>query len=95
MTRVCKFERADETIPVCIIGLQPGYAYPKSNIARFDFGICMAAFDGKQIIRAPGFDHAEEWHTFTLLRADNEQQFNYSMIRSRKSLPIVTRVGRW
>jgi hypothetical protein len=45
MTRVAKFEKADETIPVCIIGLLPRFANPKDNIARFDFGICMAAFD--------------------------------------------------
>ena len=52
MTRVAKFEKADETIPVCIIGLLPNFASPKANIARFDFGICMAAFDGKQTMRA-------------------------------------------
>ena len=43
MTRVAKFEKADEIIPVCIIGLLPRYASPKANIARFDFGVCMSA----------------------------------------------------
>jgi Poly A polymerase head domain len=51
MTRVAKFEKADETTPICIIGLLPEFANPEDNIARFDFGICMAAFDGKDTIR--------------------------------------------
>ena len=37
MTRVAKVEKADETIPICIIGLLPSFANPKDNIARFDF----------------------------------------------------------
>jgi hypothetical protein len=65
MTRVAKFEKADETIPVCIIGLQPGFASPENNIARFDFGICMAAFDGKQTIQAAEFDQDENARIFT------------------------------
>jgi hypothetical protein len=84
MTRVARFERWDEIIPVCIIGLQPSYAYPKSNIARFDFGICMAAFDGKNIIRVDAFNADVEAKTFTLYRADNQAQFNYSMSRFEK-----------
>lgn len=84
MVRVAKFENADETIPVCLIGLQPSYAYPKSNIARFDFGICMAAFDGKNIIRVDAFNTDVEAKTFTLYRADNQAQFNYSMSRFEK-----------
>ena len=79
MTRVAKFEKADETIPVCIIGLLPNFASPKANIARFDFGICMAAFDGKQTMRAAEFDQDEKARTFTLCRADNQAQFAYSM----------------
>ena len=84
MTRVAKFEKADETIPVCIIGLLPRFANPRNNIGRFDFGICMAAFDGKQTIRAPEFDHDEKAHTFTLCRADNGAQFAYSLSRFEK-----------
>ena len=84
MTRVAKFEKADETIPVCIIGLLPQFAGPKNNIARFDFGLCMAAFDGKQTIRAAEFDQDEEAHSFTLCRADNPAQFAYSMSRFEK-----------
>jgi hypothetical protein len=33
MTRVAKFENADETIPICIIGLRPEYANPRDNVA--------------------------------------------------------------
>lgn len=84
MTRVAKFEKADETIPVCIIGLLPRFANPKDNVARFDFGICMAAFDGKQTIRAAEFDVDEGAHTFTMCRADNPAQFAYSLSRFEK-----------
>ena len=84
MTRVAKFEKTDETVPICIIGLQPGFATPKSNIARFDFGICMAAFDGNQIIRTAEFDQDEKAQTFTLCRADNQAQFAYSVSRFEK-----------
>lgn len=84
MTRVAKFEKADETIPVCIIGLLPNFASPRANIARFDFGICMAAFDGKQTMRAGQFDQDEKARTFTLCRADNQAQFAYSMRRFEK-----------
>jgi hypothetical protein len=84
MTRVAKFEKADEAIPVCIIGLLPSFAKPRDNIARFDFGICMAAFDGKQTMRAAEFDRDEKAGTFTLCRADNERQFAYSLSRFEK-----------
>jgi hypothetical protein len=79
MTRVAKFEKTDETIPVCIIGLLPRFANPRANIARFDFGVCMAAFDGKQTLRTYEFDQDVEAHTFTLCRADSQAQFTYSM----------------
>jgi hypothetical protein len=84
MTKVCKFEKADEVIPICIIGLRPEFAGLKDNIARFDFGICMAAFDGKQTIRTEEFDRDEEVHDFTLCRADSLAQFAYSMHRFEK-----------
>jgi hypothetical protein len=84
MIRVAKFEKAEETIPICIIGLVSGYVTPKSNIARFDFGICMVAFDGENTIRTPKFDSDVENKTFTLYRADNMEQFVYSMSRYKK-----------
>jgi hypothetical protein len=80
MLRVAKFEKADEAIPICIIGLESEYTDPRENISRFDFGVCMAAFDGKTI-RADEFGHDVEGQTFTLHRADNEAQFAYSMSR--------------
>ena len=84
MTRVAKFEKADETIPICVIGLRPEYAEWRGDISRFDFGICMAAFDGDNIIRTDEFERDAEGQTFTLLRADNEKQFDYSMSRFDK-----------
>ena len=84
MLRVARFEKADETIPICVIGLKPAYASPKENIARFDFGVCMAACDGETIIRTDEFDRDAEGRTFTLTRADNDAQFAYSMSRFEK-----------
>jgi poly(A) polymerase-like protein len=84
MTRVAKLEKADETIPICIIGLDSRFVSPEDNIARFDFGICMAAFDGKNTMRTAKFNQDAESQTFTLHRADNQPQFAYSMSRFKK-----------
>ena len=84
MTRLARFETASETIPICVIGLLPRFANPRENIARFDFNICKVAFDGKQIIRTPEFETDVENKTFTLSRADNIEQFSYSMVRLKK-----------
>lgn len=93
MTRVAKFEKADETIPICIIGLQPRFANPEANISRFDFGICMVAFDGQQTTRTAEFDHDVKEHAFTLHRADNQKQFDYSLSRFEKI--TVGRYAGW
>jgi hypothetical protein len=84
MTRVAKFEKHDETIPICIIGLLPDYASVRTNLSRFDFAICMAAFDGKETIRTERFESDVKERTFTLHRADNDRQFAYSMSRFEK-----------
>jgi hypothetical protein len=81
MTRVAKFEKADETIPICIIGLKPSWESATENLSRFDFGICMAAFNGREFLRTDKFDQDAKAHTFTLCRADNYQQYAYSMSR--------------
>ena len=44
----------------------------------------MAAFDGEETIRTDEFDRDVEGKTFTLLRADNAKQFDYSMSRYDK-----------
>jgi hypothetical protein len=49
---VCKFEKADETIPVCLIALKHDLD-PSDNIERFDFGVCMAAWTGGDFIKDP------------------------------------------
>jgi hypothetical protein len=85
MLRVAKFEKADETIPICVIGLKSRYTAPRENIARFDFGICMAAFDGgKTILTTEEFNRDVAQSTFTLRRADSIQQFAYSKTRFEK-----------
>jgi hypothetical protein len=44
----------------------------------------MAAFDGQTILRTPRFNTDAEKQTFTLHRADNQAQFDYSMVRFEK-----------
>jgi hypothetical protein len=82
--RVAKFEKADETIPICLIGLKEALS-PRVNIARFDFGVCMAAWaGGDSMITADSFKRDIEGETFTLRRADNLAQFSYSIVRFEK-----------
>jgi hypothetical protein len=85
VARVAKFEKADETIPICLIGLKEDLS-PYDNIARFDFGVCMAAWSGGHttIITDDRFKRDIESKTFTLYRADNLAQFSYSMVRFEK-----------
>src|SRR5262249_9459251 len=84
VVRVAKFEKADETIPICLIGLAEALS-PHDNIARFDFGICMAAWaSGDSMITSNDFKRDIESKTITLCRADDLAQFNYSMVRFKK-----------
>jgi hypothetical protein len=93
MTRVAKFEKADETIPICIIGLEAAYTSTRANVGRFDFGICMAAFNGLSILKTDEFSDDQRDETFTLHRADNLSQFSYSMSRFKKI--TAGRYGGW
>ena len=54
------------------------------NLSRFDFGICMAGWDGNEVYTAPEYKRDVEQKTFTLCRADDWSQFNYSMSRFDK-----------
>jgi Poly A polymerase head domain len=85
IVRVAKFEKADETIPVCLIGLAEDLS-PYDNIARFDFGVCMAAWQGGAcaMVTDDHFKRDIESKTFRLCRADNLAQFSYSMVRFEK-----------
>ena len=56
----------------------------RDNLARFDFGICQAAWDGEEVYAAPEYRKDIEAKTFTLHRADNYRQFAYSMSRFDK-----------
>ena len=53
---------------------------PLELIESFDFGICMAAYDGKEIIRSRHFDEDCEKHIFTLRhcrdKAAAEKRYN-------------------
>jgi hypothetical protein len=51
LSRLAKFEKADEIIPVCLIGLKKPRGM-QDNLRRFDFGICMAAWDGDKVYTA-------------------------------------------
>jgi hypothetical protein len=94
VARVARFEKADETIPLCLIGLHyPSDTYydePRSslgmrfNLSRFDFGICMVGWDGNDVYTTREYKRDVEQKTFTLLRADDKQQFAYSMSRFKK-----------
>jgi hypothetical protein len=82
--RVAKLEKADETIPICLIGLAEDLDW-KANTARFDFGACAVAWCGDDfMLRTERFNRDIESETFTLYRADNYAQFAYSMIRFEK-----------
>ena len=83
VVRVATFEKADETIPICLIGLKQTQGM-QANLARFDFGLCMAGFDGDKVYTAPEYKIDIEQKTFTLCRADNQTQFDYSMSRFDK-----------
>jgi hypothetical protein len=80
---VARFEKADEDVPVCLIALNRPYDM-QMNIRRFDFGVCMAAWDGINVYTAPRYRNDVEAKVFTLCRADNLAQFSYSMSRFTK-----------
>lgn len=84
VARVARLERADTTIPIGLIGLAQDLD-ARANIARFDFGVCMAAWDGGSFfVTNDNFKRDAENETFTLCRADNFAQFSYSMTRFTK-----------
>jgi hypothetical protein len=83
VVRLAKFEKADETIPVCLVGLKEARGM-QDNLRRFDFGTCMAAWDGDKVYTAPEYTSDTKAKTFTLCRADNQPQFDYSLSRFRK-----------
>ena len=83
VVRVATFEKADETIPICLIGLKQTRGM-QDNLARFDFGLCMAGFDGDKVYTAPEYKRDVEQKTFTLYCADDQPQFNCSMWRFDK-----------
>jgi hypothetical protein len=83
VVRVAKFEKDGEFIPVSLIGLKESLTI-EENIKRFDFGICMAAWDGGEFKTTDAFKRDVGRRTFTLCRAANDAQFSYSMNRYSK-----------
>ena len=82
--RLAKLEGADTTIPISLIGLAQDLD-ARANIARFDFGVCMAAWDGGSFfVMDDKFKRDADNETFTLCRADNLAQFSHSMERFAK-----------
>lgn len=64
---------------------------PLTLIENFDFGICMAAYDGKEIIRSRHFDHDVEHKVFTLRHCR-------SLVKSKQRWKRITkryRSGWW
>jgi hypothetical protein len=84
IARLAKFEKADETMPISLIGLSAKVKGIEDNLSRFDFGICMAAWDGEKVIALPEYYRDIEAKSFTLCRADNYHQFAHSMSRFHK-----------
>jgi hypothetical protein len=84
VVRVAKLQRADTTIPISLIGLAQGLD-ARANIARFDWGVCMASWDGGSFfVMDDRFKRDADNETFTLCRADSLAQFNNSMERYEK-----------
>lgn len=90
--RLAKFEKWDEEIPVCLIGLDRPRGM-QDNVSRFDFGICMAAWNGEVVYTDRKYRYDLETKRFTLCRADNAEQFAYSMQRYKKM--TADRYGGW
>lgn len=69
--------------PVNVIALHD-HTNVGQSFQRFDFGITRAAFDGDNIITTKAFELDRIRRAFTLLRADNADQFRRSMDRFKR-----------
>ena len=78
--RLDDFEKHDETIRVSLIGMNPPRDM-KTNLDRFDFGVCQAGWDGDRVYTTPAFGRDVAHRTFTLLRAPDLKSFTGSMRR--------------
>jgi hypothetical protein len=85
IARLARFEKHDEATPIALIGLQGEASRGiEANLSRFDFGVCMVAWDGDKVHTLPEYRRDIEAKTFTLCRADNYRQFAYSISRFDK-----------
>lgn len=81
------------SLPVNIIWCSTSIT-PKERFERFDFGICKAAFDGKEVITHPEFDWDVKHQIFTLRRASNylqtiESLIRYNRLREKYPYPLM------
>lgn len=73
-------DREHELPPINIIRLTGRHTI-ESNIARFDLGLCRAAFDGKEIITHADFRRDVRFKRFTVRKCENADQFALSLAR--------------
>ena len=67
---------------------------PMDRFTRFDFGICKAAFNGKEVILHNEFHWDVKYRIFTLRRASNPQQtmesfYRYNRLKQRYPYSLV------
>ena len=79
-----QFQKADETIPICIVGLPPRICKSGSQHRTFRLRHLHGRVRRQGTLRAAEFDQDEKAQTFTLCRADNLAQFTYSLSRFEK-----------
>lgn len=73
-------DEAERLPPINIIRLAERHTIA-SNIARFDLGLCRAAFDGKDIRTHADFRSDVRFKRLTIRKCENEKQFELSLAR--------------
>ena len=73
VARVAKFEKADETIPLCLIGLKEELPRGRTSSASTSGSAWRLVGRPTQMFTADAFKRDAEAKTFTLLRADNSR----------------------
>lgn len=67
-------------LPVQIIVMKPGLS-PVERVDQLDFGFCQAYYDGESVKHTWGFHEDANRKTITLIRCENQQEFDRSIIR--------------
>ena len=92
---IYELRKKDVEYPIQLIKLDQA-PDPLELIESFDFGICMAAYDGKEIIRSRHFDEDFEKHIFTLRHCRDKAaaEKRYSRI-SKRYIDYPGPYGSW